>query len=88
MNDWVGLTIAEVLERCRTSYEDLEFVDEPPGKLRALEFNCRQTGQPKKVVVEIAPCPELFSAERSWPRTLVLAQKVTGVLHPPGEKTF
>lgn len=79
MNDWVGLTVAEVLERCGVHYDEVAFIDEPPGKLRALEFNCRQTGQPKKVLVEIAPRPELFSAERSWPGTLVLTQKVTAV---------
>ena len=84
MNDWIGLTVSAVLSRCGTNYKDVQLVDEPPGKLRAIEFFCHQGGRPRRVVLEIQPHSDLFSAERSWDQTLVEAQKVLNVHRTTG----
>jgi len=78
---WVGLTVAQVLSLCGASYGELTPIDEPPGKLRALEFECRDPA-PRRVVIEIAYRPELFSAARSWAEDLVRRQVVIGVRRP------
>ena len=38
MNNWVGLTVAEILALCATDFAEVSMIDEPPGKLRAIEF--------------------------------------------------
>jgi hypothetical protein len=79
MNDWIGLTVAEVMAICGVSYAELQLLDEPPGRLRAVELTCGDGGQPRRVVLEIESSALLFSAERSWPRELVESQKVITV---------
>lgn len=79
MNDWIGLTVAEVLALCKASYEDLQLLDEPPGRLRALRFLCRDVEPPRQVVLEIEYASGSFSAARSWPREFVEKLKVVQV---------
>jgi hypothetical protein len=79
MKEWVGLTIAQVLAICQSSYSEVRLVDEPPGKLRAVELVCREGGQPRRVVLEIQYHSDLFSADRDWAETVVTAQKVVQV---------
>ncbi len=79
MQTWVGLTVAQVLASCGTPYEDVRLHDEPPGKLRTVEFVCRSQQPPARVTLELAYRDELFSTERRWPRALVEAQTVAGV---------
>ena len=79
--EWIGLTVAQVLSLCGATYAELTMIDEPPGKLRALEFDCRE-GKVRRVVIEIEYGPDLFSTTRSWPEELVGRQTVTGV-HVP-----
>jgi hypothetical protein len=57
-------------------------VDEPPGKLRAVEFDCHQGLQSVRVVLEMEYQPALFSADRAWAEGLVGRQKVIGVRKP------
>lgn len=76
MGDWVGLTVGQVLALCEADYRDVQFIDEPPGKLRAVEFNCRHGGGQRRVRLEIQYDPELFSRRRSWERSVVEGRKV------------
>ena len=77
---WIGLSVAKVLASCATPYEEVVFLDEPPGKLRALEFVCHRVAPPRKVRLQIAYDPSLFSELRGWARSLVEAQPVTDVV--------
>lgn len=79
MQTWIGLTVAQVLLLCSTPYSDVVMVDEPPGKLRAVEFDCHQGHQTMRVVLELHYHHELFSSDRSWGEELVGQQKVVGV---------
>lgn len=80
MQDWIGMTVAHVLGLCGTPYAEVRMVDEPPGKLRAVEFDCHQDH--RRVVLELQYTPALFSTERSWGAGLVGQQKVVGVREP------
>jgi len=79
MHQWIGLTIAQVLALCGTRYGDVRMVDEPPGKLRGVEFVCHEEGEARRVRLEIEYHIGLFSRERSWPREAVEEQKVVKV---------
>ena len=79
MHPWIGLTVAQVLALCGSSYSDVQMVDEPPGKLRGVELVCHEGGAPRRVLLEIEYHIDLFSAERSWDSEVVLRQKVVGV---------
>ena len=79
MNDWIGLTVAEVLELCHASFGDVQLLDEPPGKLRSVRFVCRDTEPPRAVVLEIEYGSGSFSQTRSWPQLFVERLKVVKV---------
>ncbi|HEX6899536.1 MAG TPA: hypothetical protein VF789_07485 [Thermoanaerobaculia bacterium] len=79
MHPWIGSTVAQVLALCGASYSEIQMVDEPPGKLRGVEFVCQEEGTPRRVLLEIEYHSGLFSAERSWNSKLVQDQKVVGV---------
>jgi hypothetical protein len=79
MNSWIGLTVAQALTQCGTPYDEVELVDEPPGKLRELVFICRSETPPRKVVVTLDYDSTLFSGKRDWPRSLVESRKITAV---------
>ena len=83
MKSWIGLTVAQALAQCGTPYDDVRMVDEPPGKLRQLEFVCRTGTPPRKVVVSIEYDSRLFSARREWPRPLVESSRITAVKEAP-----
>ena len=84
MQNWIGLTVAQVLALCGTPYGDVRMVDEPPGKLRAVELDCHQGDQTLRMVLELEYQPKLFSADRTWDEALVGQQKVVGVRGPAG----
>ncbi len=79
MHSWIGLTVAQVLSQCGASYEELRFVDEPPGKLRELVFDCKTEVPPRRVAITIEYDSKHFSAQRSWPRAVVEGSKITAV---------
>jgi len=54
--------------------------DEPPGKLRSVEFDCRQSEPARRVILEFEYHIGLFSEERAWGNELVKAQRVIRVL--------
>jgi hypothetical protein len=80
IDTWTGLTVSQVLTLCGTAFDEVMLMDEPPGKLRALEFVCHQAAPPRKVRVEIAYDSSLFSATRDWASALVLRRTVTRVI--------
>jgi len=82
-NKWIGLTVGEVLEQCNGDKHSLEYIDEPPGKLRAVRIMCETNGQKNPVVLEFEYDSSLFSAERDWSSDLVKKQTVVKV-HLPG----
>jgi hypothetical protein len=84
MDNWIGLTVAQVLALCSTPYRDVTMVDEPPGKLRALEFDCQRDGRVVRTVLELAYQPTLFSVDRTWDEELVGRQRIVGVREPGG----
>lgn len=84
MQSWIGLTVAQVLAACGTPFGNVTMVDEPPGKLRALEFECRQGAVATRYLLEFEYHAGLFSAQRDWAESLVGRQKVTGVGKPVG----
>ncbi len=84
MENWIGLTVAQVLALCGTPFSDVTMMDEPPGKLRAVGLDCHQGDQALHVVLELAYQPTLFSIDRKWDEGLVGAQKVVGVREPGG----
>ncbi|AVJ29737.1 hypothetical protein [Achromobacter spanius] len=79
MEDWIGKTVGEVLDLCQTRYADVTMVDEPPGKLRAIELDCVARVPVSRFVLEFDYRPDLFSAARHWPEALVGAQRITAV---------
>ena len=79
MQDWIGKTVGEVLELFQTRYADVTMVDEPPGKLRAVELDCAARVPVSRFVLEFDYRPDLFSAARNWPESLVGAQRITAV---------
>ena len=83
-NNWIGLTLGEVLEECKCAPEGLRYIDEPPGKLRAVEITCEMNNTKQKIVLEIDYDTGLFSIERDWPFDLLRKQKVVKV-HQAGE---
>ncbi len=82
MQTWIGLTVAQVLSLCGTSYSEVTMMDEPPGKLRALEFECHERPWSGRVVLELEYNPAFFSSDRSWAEEVVSQQKVVGVRKP------
>jgi hypothetical protein len=82
VQNWIGLTVAQVLSLCGTPYRDVTMVDEPPGKLQAVEFECRQNANAGRVVLELEYHPALFSAARAWTEETVAKQKVIAVRRP------
>jgi hypothetical protein len=79
MNDWIGLTVAEVLALCGAGYGEVQLLDEPPGKLRSVRFLCRDAEPPKTVVLDIEYGSGSFSLQRSWPQSFVEKLKVVKV---------
>jgi hypothetical protein len=83
MNRWIGMSVAQVLAMCGTSYDEVRFTDEPPGKLRSVEFDCRRCDPPVHVVLEFEYHAGLFSFERHWPADVVSAQTVVRATESP-----
>ena len=79
MPSWIGLTVREVLDACGTPYADVSLIDDPPGKLRAIEFDCRARA-PRHTVLVLRSHAGLFDEARRWSRALVEAQTVERVL--------
>jgi hypothetical protein len=81
--DLVGLTVAQVLSLRGVDYDSIELIDEPPGRLQAIEFPRPGAGGPK-IVLDLTGDPLPFSAEREWAKDDVLALTVARVRPPAG----
>ncbi|TKD03553.1 hypothetical protein [Polyangium fumosum] len=77
---WIGLTVGQVLAQCGTPDSELRMQDEPPGKLRGVEFDCHESEPARRVVLEFEYHTALFSEERAWGSEFVKAQRVIRVL--------
>lgn len=86
-NKWIGLTVGEVLEQCNCENSLPEYMDEPPGKLRAVKIICEEDGHKTTIVLEIEYNTSLFSDERNWSFDLIKTLKVVKV-HLPGEPFY
>ncbi|WP_259070971.1 hypothetical protein HDF24_23090 [Mucilaginibacter sp. X4EP1] len=84
-NKWIGLTVGEVLKQCNCENSLPEYIDEPPGKLRAVKIICEEDGHKTTIVLEIEY--SLFSDERNWSFDLIKKQKVVKV-YLPGESFY
>jgi hypothetical protein len=79
------LTVADVLKGLSLEKAKLEYVDEPPGKLRAVECEAtlRDTKVKVRVRVEVVYTPDLFSEQRRWDPKAVRAATVRKVMITP-----
>jgi hypothetical protein len=85
-DNWIGQTVSEVLKQINCGPGDLRYIDEPPGKLHAVEI-IEKHGDKQKIVLEIAYKTRLFSVDRNWQFDLVKKQRVVNV-HRYGEPFF
>jgi hypothetical protein len=76
--------VGEVLALCNVRFSEVTMIDEPPGKLRAVAFTCRDPAGDSKVELTFDYDASLFSSTRSWPRALVERRLVSGVDTLPG----
>jgi hypothetical protein len=65
MGELRGLRISEILARCGAAWHSIDFLDEPPGRLRAIAFDCPGEGG-TRLVVELAGDRLPFSEARNW----------------------
>lgn len=79
LEQWIGHSVAHVLHACGTRYDEVVAIDEPPGKLRAVEFVCHGAEPPRRLRVRFAYDARLFSSARHWPEALVESQTVIAV---------
>lgn len=79
MHVLAGLTIAKVLAACHAEFADLTLIDEPPGRLRAIEIACRAPEAAGRLLLDVAGDVALFSEDRAWLEADVLKLKVIRV---------
>jgi hypothetical protein len=79
------LTVADVLKGLSLDESKLDYIDEPPGKLRALESEATPWGKKAKVRVriEVDYTAALFSEKRKWDPKAVRAATVRKVTVTP-----
>src|SRR5262249_16658925 len=84
------LTVADVLNGLSLDESKMTYVDEPPGKLRALECEAAWGGTTIKVRVriDVVYTPALFSEGRKWDPKAVrgAAVRQVTILPTEGEK--
>lgn len=72
---WKTMQVGDVLRDCGVTYASIDFIDEPPGKLRALALRCGD----RDVILAVNYVSALFSDQRTWPEAIVREQPVAGV---------
>jgi hypothetical protein len=81
----VKLTVADVLKGLSLDESKLDYIDEPPGKLRELrcEATLRDTNVKVQVRIEVVYTLDLFSDQRKWePKTIRAATARTVTITP------
>jgi len=78
-------TVADVVKGLSLDESKLVYVDEPPGKLEALECTAtlRDTKVKVRVRIEVVYTPALFSDTRKWDAKAVRAAAVRNVIITP-----
>jgi hypothetical protein len=79
LQDLVGLTIAKILTVCHADYADLTMIDEPPGRLQAVEIVCRAPDHTDNFLLDVSGNLGLFSEGRDWSERDVLKLRVRRV---------
>ena len=79
------LTVADVFKALSLDEAKLEYIDEPPGKLREVECEAtlRDTKVGVRVRIEVVYTPQLFSEQRKWDARAVRAAAVRKVTVAP-----
>jgi hypothetical protein len=79
------MTVADVLKALSLTDTKLDFVDEPPGKLQALECEAtlRDTKTKTRIRIELVYSGELFSGTRTWDAKAVSGATVHHVVITP-----
>jgi hypothetical protein len=80
IGEFIGMTVADVIERCGVDYGDLQLIDEPPGRLRAVRFCCPPVAGGARITLLLEGDPLPFSTELDWPPARVLPLKVCAIL--------
>ncbi len=75
-------TVGQVLDHFKVDPKNLVFVDDPPGKLQAVEFKVKRKEKILRIEVQLKYTLELFSAERKWDMKVVRRATVLKV-DPP-----
>lgn len=71
------LTIGALLELHRVPFPAVDFMDEPPGKLRSV----RMAAGSLQIEAAIVYSPALFSAERAWNETTVRDARIDRLVY-------
>jgi hypothetical protein len=62
----VFTTLGPVLDHFKVNPKDLDYIDDPPGKLQAVEFKIKRDSKIVRVEVKLKYTIQLFSATRKW----------------------
>src|SRR5262249_61258685 len=79
------LTVADVLKSLSLADAKLEYVDEPPGKLQAVECNAtlRDTNVKVRIRIDLKYTLALFSDTRTWDTKAIQSASVRQVKLTP-----
>ncbi len=80
VKEFAGRPAARAIAHFAPGPVKFTMIDEPPGKLRAVEFVSRRGGQPRKVTLRLKYTIKLFSAERAWSREAIESATVEDVV--------
>jgi hypothetical protein len=64
--DLVGRAAGVALDQYKLRLQDLDMIDEPPGKLQAVAFRRTRGGKKEWVTLWLRYTPKLFSMNRKW----------------------
>jgi hypothetical protein len=79
----VHQNVGHILDEYGIAFRDVEFDDDPPGKLQALNCLAKCRNVPVRVIIKLRYSKELFSAERKWREPTVRAAHVESVETSP-----
>jgi hypothetical protein len=76
---YVGSTVGEYLHATKTTFQQIAFLDEPPGCLRDLLIKTTTENETNVVLIHIDVLWSDPSLSRSWKEDLVRAAKIKGI---------
>lgn len=69
----------EVLDHFAVKPSELNLIDDPPGKLKAIRFTTKRRNKTTRVEVRLRYTLELFSADRSWTPDSIRSAEVEAI---------